>query len=165
MIWLLLFLGIVGPSSIPRSLEGVNLTHGEKRVFKITFYCSCKKCCGRFSPQKGGHGDTTLGNTPLPWRTAASGDPALAGRWVLLPDLGGEVYVSDTGVTCKGVAGAGGSARGRSTTGAKGRGRLKKPWSGGCVAPNQLDIFVGGPEHHVDALRLGVMWWEGEVRP
>lgn len=132
----------------------VNLTSPQKRAFKITFYCSCWRCCGRHSPQKGGHGDTTLGNTPLPWRTAASGDPALAGRWVLLPDLGGEVYVSDTGVRCARTGVKVGTSRGRRENSQR-----------GCVAPNQLDIFVGGPEHHVDALRLGVQWWEGEVRP
>lgn len=135
-------------------LGDINLTsmQGHDRifkVFKITFYCSCWRCCGRHSPQKGGHGDTTRGNTPLPWRTAASGDPSLAGKWILLPDLGGEVYVSDTGVTCTT----------RQVTRKRSSGRSSK----GCVAPNQLDIFVGGPEHHVDALRLGVLYWEGTV--
>lgn len=137
-LWLFLWWS----SSIPPPGAESNLTPMH-RTFKITFYCSDKRCCGRHSPQKGGSGNTVLGHTPLPFRTAASGDPTLLGKWVFLPDLGSEVFVSDTGAPCRK------------------RGKKKAP---ACVAVDQLDIFVGGPEWHRHALRLGVMWWEGTVR-
>lgn len=130
----------------------------DKRIFKVTFYCSDKKCCGRYSPQRGGSGNTTRGNTPIAWRTAASGDPDLHGKWILLQDLGGPVFVSDTGATCDRNKKTGGEV------GRKRRGQAPGVLRLGCVASNQLDIFVGGPEHHKDALRMGVQWWEGVVR-
>jgi len=127
----------------------------EERRFKITFYCSDKRCCGRHSPQAGGKGNTALGHAPIPFRTAASGDPALVGRWVLLPDLHGEVFVSDTGVKC--------GKRSDGTSVPARRVKKKPRPQKGCVAPNQLDIFVGGPEWHNAAARLGVQEWVGRV--
>lgn len=101
------------------------------------------------------------GHAPIPFRTAASGDPSLVGKWVILPDLAGPVFVSDTGVVCKTSSNLGGPpARGSS----RGYSRRRKPSkSKGCVSSNQLDIFVGGPEWHKAAARMGVMEWEGEV--
>lgn len=113
----------------------------EERRFKITFYCSDKRCCGRHSPQRGGNGNTATGHAPVPFRTVATGDPTLLGKWIFLEDLHGWVYASDTGAPCTK--------------------RAKKRF--GCVAKNQLDVFIGGAEYHKAALRLGVMEWTGKV--
>ncbi len=126
----------------------------QERRFKITFYCSDKRCCGRHSPQAGGKGNTALGYAPVPLRTAASGDPALVGKWITLPDLAGAVFVSDTGVRCS----QGQKRKKRGSRGSRGN-------SKGCVAVNQLDIFIGGAEYHQAALRLGVQEWVGRVGP
>lgn len=124
----------------------------ETRIFKVTFYCSCPKCCGRYSPNRGGSGLTARGNQPLPFRTVAVGDPALLGKWIYFEDLGGWVLASDTGVICP--------LTGRSFTG----GLIKsKKRSIGCVARNQADVFVGGPNMHKRALEMGVQEWEGRV--
>lgn len=131
-----LFLFLVGGILPPSPLVGPALA-GE-RTFKVTFYCSCKKCCGRYSPQRGGSGNTTLGHAPLAFRSVAVGDRSLLGKWIYFQDLGGWVYASDTGAKCK----------------RKGQ---------HCVANNQVDVFVGGPEMHRHALRLGVMEWTGRV--
>ena len=127
----------------------------EERRFKITFYCSDKRCCGRHSPQRGGNGNTATGHAPVPFRTAASGDPELVGKWVLLPDLHGEVFVSDTGVRCQPGRKSKPTIRKRAKSGSV---AVK-----GCVAPNQLDIFIGGAEWHTAALRMGVQEWTGRV--
>lgn len=128
--------------AIPAQAEGPPSGIVERR-FKVTFYCSCKKCCGRHSPQRGGSGLTSLQVTPIPFRTVATGDPLLLGRWLWFDDLGGWVYASDTGTSCKSKA-------------AK---RL------GCVAEDQVDVFVGGPEWHKHATRLGVQEWTGKYHP
>jgi hypothetical protein len=68
------------------------------------------------------------------------GDKSLLGRWLYFEDLGGWVLAADTGVVCTQ--------------------RAKKK---GCVAENQVDIFIGGPEMHRHALRMGVMEWTGKI--
>lgn len=123
----------------------VPLAHAGERTFKVSFYCSCKKCCGRYSPQKGGTGNTSLGNAPVAYRTVAVGDPALLGKWIYFPDLGNWALAADTGVVCP--------SRPR-----KGQRKV------GCVAQDQVDVFVGGPEMHKYALRMGRMEWTGIVQ-
>jgi 3D (Asp-Asp-Asp) domain-containing protein len=127
---LLVAVNVMQYSLYPPTL--VNLG-GERvlRPFKVTFYCSCSKCTGKSSPQRGGRGLTRLGNAPVAFRSAATGDPALLGKWVHFDDLGGWVHLSDTG---------------------------------SAVKRNQVDLFIGGPEMHKHALRLGVVEWWGEVR-
>jgi hypothetical protein len=129
---------------------------GSERLFKVTFYCSCSKCCGKHSPQQGGSGNTASGHSPVAFRTAAVGDPGLRGKWIFFEDLGAPILASDTGAVCVPVR----SPRGRP--------RWKVPLrllrkTVGCVATNQVDIFIGGPEMHKHALRLGVMEWKGRV--
>lgn len=90
----------------------------------------------------------------MPFRTVAVGDRSLLGKWIWFDDLGGAVFASDTGVECKLSV--------RSVvryTKSKKRSTVVK----GCVALNQVDVFVGGPEWHKHALKLGVMEWEGRV--
>jgi hypothetical protein len=113
------------------------------RRFKVTAYCSCAKCCGRHSPQRGGKGLTSLGNAPIAFRTVAVGDPALLGRWLWFDDLGGWVYASDTGTGCS----------------AKSAKRI------GCVSVDQIDVFVGGADQHHVAVKLGVQEWVGKYVP
>src|SRR5262245_56073692 len=72
-----------------------------ERTFKVTFYCSCKLCCGRHSPQLGGRGTTAMGHAPVQNGTGAVGDPGLLGRWIYFEDLGGFVFASDTGAKCQ----------------------------------------------------------------
>lgn len=74
----------------------------------------------------------------------------MLGRWIHLPDLHGEVFASDTGAEC------------RPKKVKKGRKYVfvARP----CVSTNQIDLFVGGPEWHKHALRMGVMEWEGTIR-
>lgn len=81
--------------------------------------------------------------TPIPFRTVATGDPLLLGRWIWFDDLGGWVYASDTGTDCRSKA-------------------AKKL---GCVAADQVDVFVGGPEWHRHAARMGVQEWVGKYQP
>lgn len=38
----------------------------------LTFYCACSVCCGRHSPDRGGHGLTASGKVPVPWVTVAA---------------------------------------------------------------------------------------------
>lgn len=40
--------------------------------FKITAYCSCAKCCGKYSPERGGEGKTSSGTVPQAGLTVAS---------------------------------------------------------------------------------------------
>jgi hypothetical protein len=143
----------------------VNLTAEQEyasseRQFKITFYCSCAKCCGRHSPQRGGKGLTAMGNAPIQFRTGATGDPSLLGKWVYFEDLGDWVHLTDTGVKCaatKASKTAPAQTSMRFTLG-------KRRRATGCVSADQIDIFVGGPEWHKHALRMGVMNWKGRVR-
>jgi hypothetical protein len=129
---------------LPAMAEGPAAT-GEvvKRRFRVTFYCSCRKCCGRHSPQRGGSGLTALQVVPKQFATVAVGDPSLLGRWLWFDDLGGWVYASDTGTPCN----------------------SKNAKRVGCVAADQVDVFVGGPEWHKHAQRLGVQEWEGRYVP
>lgn len=76
----------------PRHVENV-----ERRSFIITFYCSCAVCTKQYSPERGGKGLTRMGNHPLAFRTAATGDPALLGKWILFDDLGSWIHINDTG--------------------------------------------------------------------
>lgn len=103
----LVVLNVVQYSLLPQRVgEGVQVqtqsaVEGEKRRFRITFYCSCSKCTGKSSPQRGGKGLTRLGNVPIAFHTAATGDPSLLGRWVHFDDLGHWVYLNDTGSKVK----------------------------------------------------------------
>jgi hypothetical protein len=133
----------------------------EERTFKVTFYCSCAKCCGKYSPSKGGAGLTARGNQPLPFRTVAVGDPALLGKWIYFEDLGGWTLASDTGAKCLSISGLN-----VITNMLRIRKPTKKPAAGaapGCVATNQVDVFVGGPNMHRRALELGVQEWKGRI--
>lgn len=104
-----------------------------------------------------------MGHSPIPFRTGATGDPRLLGRWVYFQDLGAPLFLSDTGAPCKAKRQAPPPKKAR-------KGGSKKslspgsPFQGPCVSEEQVDIFVGGPEMHRHALRMGVMWWEGTVR-
>lgn len=130
------------------------------RTFKVTFYCSCALCTGKYSPSRGGAGLTALGNQPLPFRTVAVGDPDLLGKWIYFEDLGGWVLASDTGVKCT-------SKTERYTSPLKRPGESGKTrsgrWNGPCVAANQVDVFIGGPSMHDRAVLLGVQEWAGRV--
>src|SRR5687768_13201439 len=87
----LLALAIIGGAlAIPATAQETS------RTFKVTFYCSCHKCTGKYSPSRGGAGLTARGNQPLPFRTVAVGDPALLGKWIYFEDLGGWTLASDT---------------------------------------------------------------------
>lgn len=74
----------------------------------------------------------------------------MLGKWIIFDDLAGPVFASDTGVPCT------------SQTPSKSR-RKKRRHSVGCVSRDQVDVFVGGPEWHRHAARMGVMEWEGKV--
>lgn len=55
--------------------------------FKATAYCNCAKCCGKYSPERGGDGTTKSGTLPVQGRTIAV-DPDV------IP-LGTIVYIDD----------------------------------------------------------------------
>jgi len=161
-IWLALFLAHpVGDVKLTLPLTYARAP--EKRVFKITFYCSCKKCCGRHSPQKGGSGLTSLGHSPIPLRTGATGDASLLGRWIFFQDLPEAVFLSDTGAVCTPIRKTRSSKGAKPKKGAAGKPSLS-PYAAPCVSKDQIDIFLGGPEWHRHALRMGVFWWEGTIR-
>lgn len=128
------------------------------RRFKVTFYCSCERCTGKYSPSRGGLGLTALGNQPLPFRTVAVGDASLLGRWIYFEDLGGWVLASDTGTKCTSRLGRVERPLGKSSLPI-----VKKNGSPGCVDINQVDVFVGGREMHDRAVLLGVQEWWGRV--
>lgn len=142
---LLGLLGLGGPGTVVAAPPEEGGTGLSSRTFKVTFYCSCAKCCGKYSPQRGGTGNTALGHSPLAFRTVAVGDRSLLGKWIFFEDLGTWAYAADTGASC---------VRPRKQ-------RNKRDL--GCVAANQVDIFIGGPEMHRHALRLGVMEWKGRI--
>ena len=60
--------------------------------FKVTFYCNCKRCCGRWSG-----GPTASGSMPEQGRTVACGSLPL-GTHILIEGMG-EYVVEDRGVT------------------------------------------------------------------
>lgn len=156
-------------------LLGVGVVSGEDRTFKVTFYCSCPKCTGKYSPTFGGLGNTATGHAPIPFRTVAVGDPALLGKWIYFEDLGGWVLASDTGAPCtlpqtrkSHPTLVVGGVLSSNTSNERTR---KSLWihqsssaSPGCVAKNQIDVYVGGREMHQNALRLGVQEWIGRIR-
>ena len=71
-------------------------------VFTLTGYCTCKKCCGKWSPEvTGKQSYTAMGTTPTMNRTIAV-DPAIIplGTWVEinLPGVGWQTFrAEDTG--------------------------------------------------------------------
>jgi len=69
---------------------------------EVTAYCSCKVCCGKNSPEIGGHGLTRSGHTPIEGLTAAC-DPARLGAWVDVPSVGLRLC-EDTGSAVLGSA-------------------------------------------------------------
>lgn len=150
----------------------------QERRFKVTFYCACAICTGKYSPSRGGPGLTALGNQPLPFRTVAVGDPNLLGRWIYFEDLGGWVFASDTGQPCGNqvtggrsvqpgkVAKQGGSVGARrlwAVPSRKEQDAYRPPISAPCVSRDQVDVFVGAANMHQAALRLGVQEWVGKV--
>lgn len=144
-------------------------------TFKVTFYCSCRICCGRYSPQSGGAGLTARGNQPIPFGTVAVGDPDLMGRWIYFEDLGRWVLASDTGAPCTSpqmrnrqsiraatLVNMNGNNH-QSTTMSSPSARPSSTTSKGCVGKKQVDIFIGGSNLHQRALELGVQEWVGKV--
>lgn len=62
--------------------------------FKLTAYCSCAKCCGQWSPERGGKGTTSSGTYPQEGRTVGC-NVLPAGTHILIN--GHEYIVEDTG--------------------------------------------------------------------
>lgn len=130
-------------------------------TFKVTFYCSCRICCGRYSPSVGGAGLTARGNQPIPFGTVAVGDPELFGKWIFFEDLGRWVLASDTGAPCRNISRTGNQKKsGLSPTGLK---TIFQARPLPCVGKRQVDVFIGGPNLHSRALELGVQEWVGHV--
>jgi 3D (Asp-Asp-Asp) domain-containing protein len=74
----------------------------EGDMFDVSFYCSCPTCCGKNSPERGGHGLTASGKPPKEGET-------IAADWSVLPkgskvDIEGfgTRTVMDTGSAIKG---------------------------------------------------------------
>lgn len=85
----------IGPTVVPES-------NVEGDMFDVSFYCSCPTCCGKSSPQVGGHGLTASGRPPKEGLTVAA-------DWKVLPkgskvDIEGFGLreVQDTGSAIKG---------------------------------------------------------------
>jgi 3D (Asp-Asp-Asp) domain-containing protein len=62
--------------------------------YKLTFYCNCRKCCGRWAG-----GPTASGTMPAEGRTVACGSLPLGTRILIAGQ--GEFVVEDRGVTGK----------------------------------------------------------------
>lgn len=62
--------------------------------YKLTFYCNCRKCCGKWSG-----GPTASGTMPAEGRTVACGSLPLGTRILIAGQ--GEYVVEDRGVTGK----------------------------------------------------------------
>lgn len=55
----------------------VQISGGDPIMFSVTAYCSCKKCCGSYSPEvRGGEAHTATGTVPAEGRTIAV-DPSV----------------------------------------------------------------------------------------
>lgn len=61
----------------------------EGDIFDVTHYCPCPKCCGKSSPEMGGHGLTASGKAPEEGLT-------IAADWSVLPK-GTEVEIEGLG--------------------------------------------------------------------
>lgn len=105
----------------------------------MTAYCSCRICCGKYSPEAGGHGLTASGIKPLAGWTLASRQLPFGTR-VRLPGEDRFRVVED-----RGGPGRIGGGRG---VGPKARG-----WG--------VDVYVSS---HVEAVRRGKWFGTVEVK-
>lgn len=62
--------------------------------YKLTAYCNCAKCCGKWSPERGGKGTTKSGTYPEEGRTVGCNSLPL-GTHIMINDH--EYIVEDTG--------------------------------------------------------------------
>ena len=77
-------------------------TASDGRLVRVTFYCSCPKCCGRYSPALGGSGRTASGVFPVEGVTiAADWSVYPKGTRLRIEGIGVRV-VQDTGSAIKG---------------------------------------------------------------
>lgn len=82
--------------------EGLDGLYENKATFKVTHYCGCSKCCGKWSSGSDENAVGCLGINLTPYHSIAV-DPKVIPLGTVLYDIEGNEYVAqDTGTAIKG---------------------------------------------------------------